>query len=356
MENNSVILEVKDLNISFKIAEGSLNAIRGVNFSLKAGKTLAIVGESGSGKSVTVRAAMGIFCCNEKVEKGSILFHQKDANDEKVIDLLKLSKRQLVSQICGKRISMVFQDPMTTLNPTMQIGKQIMEGIIKHQKSTKKQAYLKALGLLNEVGITEPEKRMKNYPHQLSGGMRQRVVIAIALSCDPDILICDEPTTALDVTIQAKIIELIKNIQEQKGIAVIYITHDLGVVAKVADEVVVMYAGKIVEKGSVDDIFYQPKHPYTRGLLASIPDIDANVDKLYSIPGSPPDLLDKLPGDAFAPRNPYALNIDFKYEAPVFQISSTHTVASWLYHEKAPSIETYPELSKRINNTLKFQF
>jgi len=348
MAMESLILEVNDLNISFKIPEGKLNVIRGVSFFLEAGKTLAIVGESGSGKTVTVRAIMGILASNEIVENGEILFR----NNNEIIDLLTLSKKQIVSQICGKRIAMVFQDPMSTLNPTIQIGKQVMEGMIKHQKLTKKEAFEKSLKLLEEVGITEAEKRMKNFPHQLSGGMRQRVVIAIALACNPDVLICDEPTTALDVTIQAKILELIKNIQRQRNIGVIYITHDLGVVAKVADDVAVMYAGKIVEKGTVDDIFYNPLHPYTRGLLSSVPDIDYNEHELYSIPGSPPNLLEQIKGDAFAPRNPYALNIDYKYEAPMFKITNTHSVASWLFHEKAPRLEVYPKLSERIQNIL----
>lgn len=353
MAMESLILEVKDLNISFKIPEGKLNVIRGVSFFLEAGKTLAIVGESGSGKTVTVRAIMGILASNETVESGEILFRNNNGKSKDIIDLLTLSKKQIVSQICGKRIAMVFQDPMSTLNPTIQIGKQVMEGMLKHQKLTKKEAFEKALKLLEEVGITEAEKRMRNYPHQLSGGMRQRVVIAIALACNPDVLICDEPTTALDVTIQAKILELIQNIQKQKNIGVIYITHDLGVVAKVADDVVVMYAGKIVEKGTVDDIFYNPLHPYTRGLLSSVPDIDYNDHELYSIPGSPPDLLEQIKGDAFAPRNPYALNIDYKYEAPMFKITNTHSVASWLFHEKAPDIEVYPKLSERIQNALQ---
>lgn len=353
MAMESLILEVKDLNISFKIPEGKLNVIRGVSFFLESGKTLAIVGESGSGKTVTVRAIMGILASNEVVESGKILFRNNNEKNKEIIDLLTLSKKQIVSQICGKKIAMVFQDPMSTLNPTIQIGKQVMEGMLKHQKLTKKEAFEKALKLLEEVGITEAEKRMRNYPHQLSGGMRQRVVIAIALACNPDVLICDEPTTALDVTIQARILELIQNIQKQRNIGVIYITHDLGVVAKVADDVVVMYAGKIVEKGSVDDIFYNPLHPYTRGLLSSVPDIDCNDHELYSIPGSPPNLLEEIKGDGFAPRNPYALNIDYKYEAPMFKITNTHSVASWLFHEKAPNIEVYPKLSERIQNTLQ---
>ena len=223
-----------------------------------------------------------------------------------------------------------------------------MEGMIWHYKTPKQEAYQKAVQLLELVGITDAEKRMKNFPHQLSGGMRQRVVIAIALACDPDLLICDEPTTALDVTIQARILELIKEIQAKMGISVIYITHDLGVVAKVADYVNVMYAGKIVEKGSIDDIFYDPRHPYTWGLLSAMPDLDTKDDRLYAIPGSPPNLLHKVPGDAFAPRNIFALNIDYRKEPPMFQISNTHWAATWLLDERAPKVDMPPELRARI--------
>lgn len=222
-----------------------------------------------------------------------------------------------------------------------------------HYKVSKAEAYKKAVELLEEVGITDPEKRMKNYPHQLSGGMRQRVVIAIALACDPDILICDEPTTALDVTIQAKILELIKEIQAKKNISVIYITHDLGVVAKVADYVAVMYAGKIIEKGSVDEIFYDPRHPYTWGLLSSMPDVNTNEEVLYTIPGTPPNLLNKVEGDAFAVRNEYALNIDFRLEPPMFNVGGKHRVSSWLLHEDAPKVEMPLTLRHRIDNMLK---
>ena len=220
--------------------------------------------------------------------------------------------------------------------------------MIWHYKTPKQEAYQKAVQLLELVGITDAEKRMKNFPHQLSGGMRQRVVIAIALACDPDLLICDEPTTALDVTIQARILELIKEIQAKMGISVIYITHDLGVVAKVADYVNVMYAGKIVEKGSIDDIFYDPRHPYTWGLLSAMPDLDTKDDRLYAIPGSPPNLLHKVPGDAFAPRNIFALNIDYRKEPPMFQISNTHWAATWLLDERAPKVDMPPELRARI--------
>jgi oligopeptide transport system ATP-binding protein len=243
---------------------------------------------------------------------------------------------------------MVFQDPMTSLNPTMTIGKQIMEGMRCHYKTPKKEAYEKAVSLLSLVGITEPEKRMKCYPHQLSGGMRQRVVIAIALSCDPEVLICDEPTTALDVTIQAKILELIKEIQNRTGISVIYITHDLGVVAKVADYVAVMYAGKIVEKGLAKEVFYDPRHPYTWGLLSAMPDLNTSDEALYTIPGSPYNLMGKGKGDAFADRNAYALNIDYRMEPPMFQVTDTHYAATWLLHENAPEVGMPEALKNRI--------
>ena len=240
------------------------------------------------------------------------------------------------------------QDPMTSLDPTMPIGKQIMEGMLWHYKMPKDAAYKKAVQLLEEVGITDAEKRMKSYPHQLSGGMRQRVVIAIALACDPDLLICDEPTTALDVTIQAKILELIRSIQRERGISVIYITHDLGVVAKVADYVDVMYAGKIVETGTIDEIFYEPRHPYTWGLLSAMPDLDTADDRLYTIPGSPPNLLHEKQGDAFAPRNHFALNIDDEVDPPMFKISDTHYAATWLLDPRAPKVDMPPELAQRI--------
>jgi oligopeptide transport system ATP-binding protein len=318
------ILAIRDLSISFKTSTGKVNAIRGVELDLYKGETLAIVGESGSGKSVTMKAAMGILSSNGQVDSGEINFSYIKDNKKVDVDILKLSKKELRTTINGTRIAMVFQDPMTSLNPTMTIGAQIMEGMIWHYKTPKEEAKKRAIELLELVGIVDAEKRMKNYPHQLSGGMRQRVVIAIALACNPDLLICDEPTTALDVTIQAKIIELIKDIQKKMNISVIYITHDLGVVAKVADYVAVMYAGKIVEKGKIDEIFYDPRHPYTWGLLSAMPDLDTNDDKLYTIPGTPPNLAEKVDGDAFAPRNIYALNIDNRLEPPMFKITDTH--------------------------------
>ena len=357
MEQNQKVLTIRDLQISFKTDNGKVQAIRGVNLDLHKGETVAIVGESGSGKSVATKAIMGILAGNGTIDSGSITFSwEKDILDDgtviepDTVDIVKLSKERLQKEIRGRKIAMVFQDPMTSLNPTMTIGMQIMEPMIYQHNKTKAEAYKKAVELLKQVGIENAEKRMKNYPHQLSGGMRQRVVIAIALSCDPYVLICDEPTTALDVTIQAKILELIQKIQKKNNLSVIYITHDLGVVAKVADFVNVMYAGKIVEKGTVNEIFYDARHPYTWGLLSAMPDLETDDPELYTIPGSPPNLAQPIVGDAFAPRNQFALNIDRRIEPPMFDVegSKTHKVASWLMHEKAPKVEMPKELRKRI--------
>lgn len=371
MNERERILKIRDLDISFTTDNGEVKAVRGVDLDLHKGETIAIVGESGSGKSVTTKAVMGILAGNGYINNGSIEYRYIDLSPErirevtekydgvipegyekeeekKVVDITKQSKKFIQSQIRGRRIAMVFQDPMTSLDPTMTIGKQVMEAMRFHYDTPKKEAWDRAVKLLELVGITDAQKRMKNYPHQLSGGMRQRVVIAIALSCDPDVLICDEPTTALDVTIQAKILELIKDIQKKKQLSVIYITHDLGVVAKVADFVNVMYAGRIIESGSVNDIFYDPRHPYTWGLLASLPDVDSNSDELYTIPGTPPNMIREIKGDAFAARNPFALKIDEKLAPPMFQVSDTHRVASWLASPYAPHVEMPQDLKERI--------
>lgn len=338
------LLSVNNLAISFETHAGKVKAVRGVTFDLKKGETLAIVGESGSGKSVSTKALMGILAKNGIIESGEILFDNKD--------LTKLSKAQ-IQEIRGKDIAMIFQDPMTSLNPTMTIGKQISEGIIKHQGLSKADAKAKAIELIELVGITMAEKRYKQYPHQFSGGMRQRIVIAIALACNPKVLIADEPTTALDVTIQAQILELIKDIQVKTGVSIIFITHDLGVVANVADRVAVMYAGKIVEIGTTDEIFYESKHPYTWGLIASMPNLDSKESKLYNIPGTPPDLLNPPVGDAFAYRSEYALEIDFVKEPPMFKISDSHYAATWLLHPKAPKV-TPPQavLDAKLNKNV----
>ena len=278
-----------------------------------------------------------------RYEDGQILFEGKD--------LLKLSEREMES-IRGNEIAMIFQDPMTALNPTMRVGKQIMEVILTHKKGVSKEAAKqRAIELLAEVEIPDPERRFKQYPHEFSGGMRQRVVIAIALAAEPKILIADEPTTALDVTIQAQILELMKKIQEKNGNAIIFITHDLGVVANVADRVAVMYAGQIVEYGSSHDIFYNPKHPYTWGLLGSMPDLDSeDSEELYTIPGAPPNLINPPVGDAFAPRNPYALAIDYKAEPPFYEVSPGHYAKTWLLHPEAPKVELPEVIRHRIES------
>lgn len=352
---SDTILNVNDLSISFKTTAGMVNAIRGVNIELERGQTLAIVGESGSGKSVTTKAVMGILAKNAVVNSGTIHYNclEADGTTHTQYDILKMSQKDVRRQINGKNIAMIFQDPMTSLDPTMNIGKQIMEGMIYHYNTPKEEAYQKSLKLLDEVGIVDAKNRMKNYPHQLSGGMRQRIVIAIALACNPELLICDEPTTALDVTIQAKIIDLIKDIQKKRNLSVIFITHNLGVVAKVADHINVMYAGKIVEKGTADEIFYDPRHPYTWGLLSAMPDLNTTNDRLYTIPGSPPNLLHKVPGDAFAPRNIYALNIDDRLEPPMFKVTDTHSAATWLLDPRAPKVEMPQELKDRIESMKK---
>lgn len=331
---SDTILKVNNLHAEFTCRKNKVNALRGVDFELRRGRTLAIVGESGSGKSVTVKTMLGIRCRNEKVS-GEILYELDKDGSEEVIELVGLKKKEIVKRICGKQIAMVFQDPMTSLNPTMTIGKQIAEAVRNNSNAGRREAMEKARELLVEVGITNAELRLSQYPHQLSGGMRQRVVIAIALACNPKILICDEPTTALDVTIQAKILELIKSIQRSRRLTVIYITHDLGVVAKVADDVAVMYAGRIIEYGTAEDIFHNPRHPYTRSLLRSVPDINGRVERLYSIPGVPPILTEEIKGDAFAPRNPEALAIDYVEEPPKFTLSPTHFVYSWAEDTRA---------------------
>jgi oligopeptide transport system ATP-binding protein len=340
-EMSKTILEVKDLKINFKTYAGLVHAVRGVNFDLKEGETLAIVGESGSGKSVTSNALMKLIPQPPGIyESGQILFNGRD--------LVPLSDKEM-AKVRGNEIAMIFQDPMTSLNPTMKVGRQITEVILQHKKVSKAEAKKRAIELLTQVGIPFPEKRYNQYPHEFSGGMRQRVVIAIALAADPKLLIADEPTTALDVTIQAQILELMKEIQKSSKTSIIFITHDLGVVANVADRVAVMYAGQIVEYGTVNDIFYNPKHPYTWGLLGSMPDLDNNEDELLrTIPGSPPDLTNPPKGDAFAARNEFAMAIDYEQEPPMFQVSDTHFAKTWLLHPDAPKIPLPDAVAKRI--------
>ena len=337
------ILQVKDLTISFNAYAGKVRAVRGVSFDLNRGETLAIVGESGSGKSVTIKSIMGILAKNANIDAGEILYDG--------MDLAKLDEKGFCN-IRGKRISLVFQDPLSALNPIMKIGKQITEALILSQGMKKDEAKVKALELMAAVGIPEPEKRYEQYPFQFSGGMRQRIVIVIALACNPEILICDEPTTALDVTLQAKILDLIKEIKEKRDLSVIFITHNMGVVANMADRICVMYAGKIVEYGTCDDIFYRPAHPYTWALLSAMPDMETK-EKLYSIPGTPPNMLFPPKGDAFAERNRYAMKIDLEEEPPMFQLSDTHYAATWLLHPYAPKVEMPQSLRGRIDRMLR---
>ena len=332
------ILEVNNLNISFDTYAGKVRAIRGVDFDLNKGETLAIVGESGSGKSVTTRTIMRLLSSNANIDEGQILFKGQD--------IVNKSEKEM-QKIRGREIAMIFQDPMTSLDPTMTIGKQVAESLRKHKNVSKKESLKAALDLLNLVGIPDAEKRLKNYPHQFSGGQRQRIVIAIALICNPEILIADEPTTALDVTIQAQILELLKEIQEKIETSIIFITHDLGVVANVADRVAVMYAGKIVEVGTAEEIFYNPQHPYTWGLLGSMPTLESENDRLYAIPGSPPDLLDPPKGDAFYPRNEFALKIEAELDPPFFELSDTHKAATWLLAPQATVIAPPAEIQRR---------
>lgn len=340
------LLEVNNLKINFKTYAGIVHAVRGVNFELYEGETLAIVGESGSGKSVTSNALMKLIPQPPGIyADGQILFDGRD--------LIPLTEKEM-TKVRGNDIAMIFQDPMTALNPTMKVGRQITEVILKHKKVSRHEAKNRAIELLTQVGIPMPEKRFNQYPHEFSGGMRQRVVIAIALAADPKLLIADEPTTALDVTIQAQILELMKDIQKKRNTSIIFITHDLGVVANVADRVAVMYAGQIVEYGTVNEIFYNPKHPYTWGLLGSMPDLNNNSDELLrTIPGSPPNLIDPPKGCAFAPRNEFAMAIDYEQEPPMFQVSETHYAKTWLLHPNAPKIDIPAAVAARIEEYMK---
>ncbi|HLR60389.1 MAG TPA: ABC transporter ATP-binding protein [Pseudogracilibacillus sp.] len=325
------ILEVNNLSISFHTYGGEVQAVRDVNFDLHEGETLAIVGESGSGKSVTVQSIMRLISMPPgEFKSGSIIM-----NDE---DIVEKSEKEMEA-IRGQEIGMIFQDPMTSLNPTMKIGRQITEGLIKHQNMSKREAKERGLELLRLVGIPNPERRINQYPHEYSGGMRQRAVIAIALSCSPKILIADEPTTALDVTIQAQILELLGDIQEKTKTGIVLITHDLGVVANAADRVAVMYGGKIVETGTVDEIFYSPKHPYTWGLLGSMPKVNDAKGVLQSIPGSPPDLKDPPKGCPFAARCPHAMKVCDEHMPNYTSSSETQKTACWLLDERAPKVE-----------------
>ena len=338
INQNETILNVQDLRISFKAYGGMVRAVRGVSFDLKRGETVAIVGESGSGKSVSIKSIMGILAPNAVIESGRIEYDG--------MDLTKVSEEDF-HKIRGNRIGLIFQDPLSALNPIMKIGKQITEVLHLSKKISSEEAKHRALELMHAVGIPEAERRFNQYPFQFSGGMRQRIVIAIALAGDPEILICDEPTTALDVTVQAKILELINKIKEERHLSVIFITHDLGVVANMADRVNVMYAGKIVESGTSEEIFFDPAHPYTWALLSSMPDLQTK-ERLLAIPGTPPNMIYPPAGDAFAARNKYAMKIDFEKEPPSFKLSDTHYASTWLLHPKAPKVDLPDVLRARI--------
>lgn len=336
---NETILSVKDLEVQFNLRGQTLTAIRGISLDLHKGESLAIVGESGSGKSVFTKTFMGMLDKNGNITAGEILF--------KGMDLAKFKKEKDWLKVRGREIAMVFQDPMTSLNPLKTVGKQIQEALEMHQGLRGNAAKEKTVEILADVGIPEPERRYKQYPHEFSGGMRQRAVIATAIACNPEILICDEPTTALDVTIQAQIIELLRSLQKKHNLTIVYITHDLGVVAKVASRIAVMYAGDIIEIGTCDEIFYNAKHPYTWALLSSLPQLGIKGEPLYSIKGTPPNLFKEIQGDAFAPRNPQALNIDFLIRPPYFEVSPTHYAKTWLLDPRSPKVEP-PETIKRM--------
>ena len=337
MQKNQLILSVKDLNIKFNLRGKILHAIRGIDLDVYHGEVLAIVGESGSGKSVFTKSFMGLLDANGSISSGTIDYY--GADDGKPIRLSELTKEKDWLKVRGHEIAMIMQDPMTSLNPLKTIGDQIMEAVELHQGLKGKAAKEKTLEYLRDVGITDAEKRFDQYPHEFSGGMRQRVVIAIAVACNPQILICDEPTTALDVTIQAQILQLIRDLQKELGMSVIYITHDLGVVANVADRVAVMYAGQIVEYGTVEEIFYDAWHPYTWALLQALPQLGTKGEALPTIDGTPPNLFNEIKGDAFAPRNKHALAIDFVAEPPFFQVSETHAAKTWYLDPRAPKME-----------------
>lgn len=346
---NETILSVRDLNIKFHMRGNILHAIRGISMELYKGEILAIVGESGSGKSVFTKSFMGLLEKNGFVDGGSSVYSGLSGGDT---ELTVLKREKDWRKIRGHEIAMIMQDPMTSLSPLKTIGVQIMEAVLLHQKVNRKEAKKRTLKYLEDVGIQNPEKRFYQYPHEFSGGMRQRVVIAIAIACDPKVLICDEPTTALDVTIQAQILDLIKQLRRKYDLSVILITHDLGVVANIADRVAVMYAGDIVEIGTCEDIFYDSRHPYTWALLSSLPQVGIKGTDLFSIPGTPPNLYAEEKGDAFAPRNPKALKIDFEKKPPYFQVSPTHKAKTWLLDPRAPKVDPPPVVEKIRNGGL----
>lgn len=331
------ILKLENYSVSFNTLKGEVEAVRNINLTVNKGEILCIVGESGCGKTVTCQSVMKLLPKNSKIKSGRIILDGEDITDYKEAKMRKLR---------GGRMSMIFQDPLLTLNPTMPVGKQITESIIRQQKKDRETAEKMAIELLNLVGIDNPEEMYHLQPHFFSGGMRQRCVIAVALAANPKILFADEPTTALDVTVADKILDLLIDIKNKTGISIVFISHDLGAVAKIADRVAVMYAGKIVEIGTAEDIYYSPEHPYTWGLLSSLPALAIESGELYSIPGTPPILIDPPKGDAFAVRNEYALAIDYEKEPPMFKISDTHYAATWLLDERAPKVQRPIQLER----------
>ncbi|MCD6322845.1 MAG: ABC transporter ATP-binding protein [Clostridiales bacterium] len=335
------ILEVNNLKTSFFTHLGEVQAVRGSTFSMDEGDILGIVGESGSGKSVTALSVIKLIDEPGKIKEGSIIFNGRD--------ITNLSNSEM-SDLRGNEIAMIFQDPMTSLNPVFTIKSLMIEVIRRHTEMSKKEAVAHAIKMLDLVGIPEPKTRINSYPHQFSGGMRQRVMIATALSCDPKLLIADEPTTALDVTIQAQILELLLKLKKETNTSVIIITHDLGVIAEVCTDIIVMYGGMMMEKGTVDEIFYEPSHPYTNGLHSSIPHVETGSrERLIPIEGSPPDLMKPPPGCPFSPRCPHAMKICLEQAAPMFQLSDTHTSACWLLHKDAPEVEGYVKGGDQID-------
>lgn len=332
------VLTLENLSVSFNTPQGEVEAVRAVSLSLNKGEVLALVGESGCGKTVMSQAVLKLLPKTSRIKQGRIIV---DGND-----ITNYTEKQMCS-LRGNILSMVFQDPMTTLNPTIPVGKQIVETILKHNRVSKDEAKKRALEMLELVGISNSEQMYSLQPHFFSGGMRQRCVLAIALAANPMVLFADEPTTALDVTVQATILNLLLDIRDKTGISIVFITHDLGVVASIADRVAVMYAGKIVEIGTVEEIFYDPRHPYVWGLLSALPSLSRKGGALNCIPGMPPVMLDPPQGDAFAVRNEFALAIDYEKMPPMFQISPTHSAATWLLDERAPKITPPIFLRKR---------
>ena len=337
----SKLLEVKELKTSFKTHIGEVQAVRGVSFNLEKGEALGIVGESGCGKSVTMMTIMGLLADNAKIAGGEIHFDGKE--------LTNATEKEMEA-IRGNDIGMIFQDPMTSLNPVFTVGNQLIEPLMKHKGMNKKEAWEEAIKMLALVGIPSPEARMKQYPHEFSGGMRQRVMIAMSLICNPKLIIADEPTTALDVTIQAQILDLMKDLKEKFNTSIILITHDLGVVADLCSRITVMYGGKVAEEGSAEDIFYRSRHPYTWGLLNSVPNPKSTVkEKLEPIDGQPPDLLKPPVGCAFAARCKYSMKICLEKQPPMFKVNEGHNASCWLCHENAPKVESPINLGEKNN-------